>query len=153
MPTIFPNGASPLKETLGGDPVQQVAAMWSFLSDGNQAAVPIGVGGQPIELVADKEPVIYRNFIQGAGVRAIGVGYPQKVNLAFDADEMRPALLWHGAFIDAAKHWTGRGNGFQGPLGDEVLTLAPGPNFAMLKDDKEPWPKKTARELGYRFLG
>lgn len=153
MPTIFPNGASPLKETLGGDPAQQVAAMWSFLSDGDKAAVPIGVGGQPIELVADKEPVIYRNFIQGAGVRAIGVGYPQKVNLAFDADDLRPALLWHGAFIDAAKHWTGRGSGFQGPLGDEVLTLAPGPNFAQLKDDKEPWPTKTARELGYRFLG
>ena len=27
------------------------------------------------------------------------------------------------AFIDAAKHWTGRGSGFQGPLGDEVLAL------------------------------
>jgi mono/diheme cytochrome c family protein len=153
MPTVFPNGKSPLTETLHGDAAQQIAGMWAFLSDGNQAATPIGVGGQPIELVADKEPVIYRGFIQGAGVRAIGVGYPQKVNLAFDAEDLRPALLWRGSFIDAAKHWTGRGNGFQGPMGDEILTLAPGVNFARLKDEKEPWPTATARELGCGFRG
>ncbi|MBN8625826.1 MAG: c-type cytochrome [Planctomycetes bacterium] len=153
MPTIFPGGKSPLTETLHGDAAQQIAGMWAFLSDGSQAATPIGVGGQPIELVADKEPVIYRGFIQGAGVRAIGVGYPEKVNLAFDAEDLRPALLWRGSFIDAAKHWTGRGNGFQGPMGDEIIQLAPGPNFAKLRDKYDPWPVKSARELGYQFRG
>jgi hypothetical protein len=153
MPTIFPEGKTPLKEVQHGEPAKQVAAMWSFLSDGDKAAVPLGVGGQPIELVADKEPVIYRKFIDGAGPRGIAVGYPEHVNLAFDANDLRPALIWHGAFIDAARHWNGRGQGMQPPLGDDILRLAPGVNFAELKDAEEPWPTKNAKELGYRFRG
>ena len=153
MPTVYPGGVSPLKDIRGGDPQEQIAAMWAFLADGAQAAVPYGVGGEPIELIADKEAVIYRNFIQDAGPRAIGVGYPAKVNLAFDANDLRPALIWHGAFIDAAKHWTGRGSGFQGPLGDDVVKLAQGPSLAKLGDAQAPWPTESARALGYKFLG
>jgi hypothetical protein len=153
MPTIFPEGKTPLKQVQHGDPDKQVAAMWSFLTDGDKAAVPVGVGGQPIELVAEREPVIYRNFIEGAGPRGIGVGYPEHVNLALDANDLRPALIWHGAFIDAARHWNGRGQGMQPPLGDDIVRLAPGVNFARLKDAAEPWPTKKAKELGYRFRG
>ena len=58
---------------------------------------PYGLGREPMPLVADKEAVIYRNFIQGAGPRAIGVGYPEKANLAFDANDLRLALIWQGA--------------------------------------------------------
>ena len=43
------------------------------------------------EHVPFEEAIIYRNFIEGAGTRAIGVGYPEKLNLAFDANEMRLA--------------------------------------------------------------
>lgn len=63
----------------------------------------------------DREPIIYRNFIEGAGARAIGVGYPEKVNLAFDANSLRVAMIWQGAFIDAARHWRDRGVGYQPP--------------------------------------
>jgi mono/diheme cytochrome c family protein len=153
MPTIFPEGRTPLKEVQHGEPAKQVAAMWAFLSDGDKSAVPLGVGGMPIELVAEKEPVMYRNFIEGAGARGIGVGYPEHVNLALDANDLRPALIWHGAFIDAARHWNGRGQGMQPPLGDDVVRLAPGVNFASLKDAAEPWPTAKAKELGYRFRG
>jgi hypothetical protein len=142
-----------LPEVLGGDVDKQIAALWTYLTDGEKAAVPIGVGGQPIELIAVNEPYIYRNFIADVGPRAIGVGYPEKANLAFDANELRPALIWHGAFIDASKHWAGRGQGFQAPLGDDVVKLAAGPNFAVLEDARAPWPGKTAGELGYHFRG
>ncbi|MFN3484700.1 MAG: hypothetical protein ACK44W_04365, partial [Planctomycetota bacterium] len=57
------------------------------------------------------EAIIYRNFIQGAGPRAIAVGYPEHAHLAFDANHMRLALLWRGDFIDASKHWVDRGPG------------------------------------------
>jgi mono/diheme cytochrome c family protein len=153
MPTVFPGGKSPLPDVLGGDVDKQIAAIWSYLSDGDKAATPIGVGGQPIELVASTEPVLYRNFISDVGPRAIGVGYPEKANLAFDADDLRLGLIWHGAFIDAAKHWTGRGQGFQPPLGDDVVKLAAHVNLAQLKDAATPWPTQTARELGYQFRG
>ncbi|MCE9606553.1 MAG: c-type cytochrome [Planctomycetia bacterium] len=153
MPTIFVNGQSPLKETLGGNAEKQLAAMWLFLNDGEKAAIPFGVGGQPIELIADKEAIIYRNFIEGVGPRAIGVGYPEKANLAFDAGGLRLASMWHGAFVDAAKHWTGRGQGFQGPLGDDVIQLPTGVAFARLETTQQPWPTATPKELDQHFRG
>lgn len=153
MPTVFPNGKSPMPEVLGGDVDKQIAALWMYLSDGEKAAVPVGVGGTPIELVAKTEPVIYRNFLADVGPRAVAVAFPEKANYAFDANDLRPALIWHGAFIDAAKHWSGRGQGFQPPLGDDVVKLGTGPNFAKLKNAEEPWPTKTAKELGYHFRG
>ena len=54
---------------------------------------------------------------RGPAPRAIGVGYPEKVNLAFDANDLRLAMIWQGAFIDAARHWTDRGVGFEGAAG------------------------------------
>ena len=106
-----------------------------------------------IELIAFDEAIMYRNFIEGAGPRAIGVGYPEKLNLAFDANEMRLAMIWHGAFIDAAKHWTGRGAGFEKPLGDNVTNLPAGATFAVLESSQSPWPKTEPKELGYQFRG
>ena len=41
-----------------------------------------------------------------------------------------------GAFIDAARHWTDRGVGFEGPLGDNVLNLPTGPTFAVLREGR-----------------
>ena len=59
------------------------------LADGSKAEVPTGLVRGRQELVPSGEPLIYRNFIAGAGPRAIGVGYPEKANLAFDAATMR----------------------------------------------------------------
>lgn len=73
-------------------------------------------------LVVEKEPVLYRNFITGAGNRGIGVGYPGGVNIAWSAESMNLALVWRGAFIDAARHWTDRGGGAQPPLGYDVFS-------------------------------
>lgn len=153
MPTPFPNGKTTLPDILGGSVDVQSRAIWAFLSDGDQAILPLGLVTGQIELIAFDEAVMYRNFIEGAGTRAIGVGYPAKLNLAFDANQMRLAMIWHGAFIDAAKHWTGRGAGFEKPLGDSVLNLPPGATFATLESSQSPWPKTEPKEMGYRFRG
>ncbi|MCI0642677.1 MAG: c-type cytochrome [Gemmataceae bacterium] len=153
MPAVFPLGQSTLPKVLGGDAVQQIEAMWLYLADGPKAANPYGVGRDPMPLIATAEPILYRNFIAGAGTRAIGVGYPEKVNLAFDANDLRIALLWHKEFIDASRHWTDRGAGFEGPLGEGVLSMPPGPTFAVLNSRDAPWPDKAAKDNGYRFRG
>ena len=153
MPSAWPMGQTLLPGVLNGDTQQQIHSVWAFLADGDKAAVPLGLGRDPIELVADTEPVLYRNFIDGAGPRAIGVGYPQKVNLAFDANDLRLALVWQGAFIDATRHWTDRGVGFQGPLGDNVLKLPSGVSFAALENPEATWPNQPAREQGAKFRG
>jgi mono/diheme cytochrome c family protein len=153
MPTPFPDGQTTLPGVLDGSVASQTEAIWRYLGDGDDAQLPLGLVTGKIELVAFDEPVIYRNFIEGAGPRAIGVGYPEKLNLAFDAQGLRLALLWHGGFIDAARHWTGRGAGFEKPLGDRVLALPDGPPLARLATPEAPWPKEVTSDVPRQFGG
>jgi cytochrome c2 len=153
MPAAFIEGKSVLAGFLDGTATGQIEAIWLYLLDGNKAQMPAGAGPSFIPLEPATSAILYRNFITGAGTRAIGVGYPEKAHLAFDANEMRLALLWQGAFIDAARHWTDRGAGFQEPLGDSILALHHGVGFAVLDKPDEPWPTMAPKKIGYRFLG
>ncbi len=105
-------------------------------------------------LIVEKEPIIYRNFISGAGTnRAIAVGYPGDVNIAWNADSMNLGLIWRGAFMDAARHWTDRGGGFQPPLGYDVLRPAgeSNPPFANLATPDAEWPKTEHNQKADRY--
>jgi mono/diheme cytochrome c family protein len=153
MPAAFLQGKSVLPNILDGTAATQIEAMWLYLQDGNKAQLPVGLHKQSIPLEPTTSAILYRNFIEGAGTRAIGVGYPEKANLAFDANELRLALVWQGAFIDAARHWTDRGAGTEGPLGDNILRLHRGVPFAALSQPEELWPAAPAKAQGYRFLG
>ncbi len=154
MPQFWPGGVAANKTILEGNTENQITAIWSYLSSPTVAKnLPPGLLAPKMELVPKREPLIYRNFIEGAGSRAIGVGYPEKVNLAFDANQMCIDLLWHGQFMDASHHWTGRGEGSQPPLGYSVLKFTPGVPFAVLDDSQTPWPKTSARAVGYQFKG
>jgi len=153
MPSFWPNGEASNKDILSGDTGKQIFAIWSYLARKNFTDLPPGLIQGKMELVADKEAIMYRNFIEGAGPRAIGVGYPEKANLAFDADDLRLALIWQGSFIDAARHRTGRGQGFEKPLGSNVVAGPPGPAFAVLDSESSPWPKETGKAAGWQFRG
>ena len=153
MPAAFKEGKSVIDDVLEGKANNQIEAIWRYLADGNKARLPVGIQKKSIPLVASKGAVIYRNFIEGAGARGIGVGYAEKVNLAFDANDLRLALLWQGGFIDAARHWTDRGVGFEGPLGDNIIALPSGLPFATLEKPDSPWPTTPARQSGWRFMG
>lgn len=153
MPASWPDGATFYKDLLGGDTAAQIESIWVYLKDGTGAQTPVGFGRHSIPLVPKDGAIIYRNFIEGAGTRAIGVGYPEKLNLAFDANELRLAMIWQGAFIDAARHWTDRGAGFEGPLGDNILKLPNGVEFAVLEQSDAAWPNGAPKKLGFKFLG
>jgi mono/diheme cytochrome c family protein len=153
MPAAWPDGKTFYPDLLDGDTAKQIEAIWVYLSEGSRAQLPVGLNKNAIPLVPDKEAIVYRGFIQGAGPRGIAVGYPEKAHLAFDPNLLSITTIWQGAFIDAARHWTDRGDGFEGPLGDNVLHLPNAVSFARLAKDDEPWPTKNARELGYRFRG
>lgn len=139
MPASWPDGKTFYPAILDGTAAGQIEAVWRYLA-GSKPRPPVGSGTNPIELVPTDRPIIYRNFIEGAGPRAIGVGYPEKVSLAWDADRMRLALVWRGAFIDAGRHWTGRGQGFQPPLGDAVFSPDAAAAVAVLESAESPWP-------------
>ncbi|MEP6669204.1 MAG: PA14 domain-containing protein [Chthoniobacter sp.] len=153
MPAFWPNGEASNKDILHGNTEKQIFAIWSYLARKNFTDLPPGLIQGKMELVADKEAIIYRNFIEGAGPRAIGVGYPEKANLAFDADDMRLALIWQGAFIDAARHRTGRGQGFEKPLGSNIVPGPSGPPFAVLDSESSAWPKDSGKAAGWQFHG
>jgi mono/diheme cytochrome c family protein len=152
MPASFDNGKSVLPKVLDGTALQQIEAMWLYLKDGNPQ-LPIGLQKTSILLRPEKSAILYRNFIQGAGNRAIGVGYPEQVHLAFDANEMRLAMLWQGAFMDATRHWTDRGAGSEPPAGDNIVHLHGGAAFAVLDSMATAWPTAAPKAQGYRFLG
>ena len=121
------------------------------LSKGAQA----GGGGPSGMLItaAEGEAAIYRNFIAEAGPRAIGVGYDEAVNLTFDANNMRLAQIWQGDFIDGARHWSGRGQGFQPPAGEAIIKFPNGVAFATLESATSAWPKAEPRSEELRFRG
>jgi mono/diheme cytochrome c family protein len=143
MPTGYPEGKATIKDVYDGHPDQQIAAIWTYLKDGNKAAVPAGLIPDPIELIPVDKPIIYRNFISDVSPRGIAVGYPEKLNLTFDADKNLLRLLWHGAFIDASLHWRGRGAGNQTPMGDHLIQF----------EQQNPFVNDQAGPTAFKFKG
>jgi putative heme-binding domain-containing protein len=150
MPSFWPRGRAIRKDILDGDAGRQIEALWQYLSDGRQARIPKGLVRQRMELVATDEAVMLRRSYPGVGKRGIGVGYRRHVNLVFDAQQMRLAMIWKGKFADPGGVWTGQGHGNVHPLGTDVLKFAPGPE---LDDANEPWPVDEGRPPKHRFLG
>ncbi len=155
MPESWPGGKSYYPDMLDGDADKQIDALWKYLADGEGAAKPKGLVRAKFEIKAVDRPMIYRNFIKGAGARAIGVAYPQQSNIAFDAENCRMAILWQENFIDASRHWTGRGQGFEAPLGENILQLHDGIVFSS-QPVTDQWPSKFSVDerpkfKGYRF--
>lgn len=154
MPSFWPDGKAVNPGILAGDTDAQIRAIWAWMAGGGQAEVPTGLVRASKEIVVTQEAVIYRNFIEGAGSRAIGVGYPEHASIAFDANQLRLALVWQGAFIDGSRHSTDRGTGFEPPLGDHLIRLPEGPALALLDRADAPWPAAVkGRSPGWQFQG
>lgn len=154
MPAAWPNGKSIVPDVLDGKPATQIQAIWEYLAQGTKAPIPSGLIAGSIELKPKAEPIIYRNFITSLSPRGIAVGFPEKAHYAWDAKDMSLALIWHGAFIDAAKHWVGRGPGTQEPLGDNRFSLIRGVPIAQLADvvgQSWPDPPEALQFRGYRL--
>ena len=150
MPSFWPGGKAIRTEIADGDTDRQIAALWEYLLEGRQARTPRGQRREPIELVAsDGHAVMLRRSYPGIGKRGIGVGYPGQVNLAFDAEQMRLAMIWKGKFADPGGVWYSQGHGNVRPLG-EPIRFATGPD---LDDADSPWIVDTGRPPNHQFTG
>ena len=107
---------------------------------------------EPLELLAGDEAVMLRRSWPGVGKRGIGVGYPEQVNLVFDAEQMRLATVWKGKFADPGGVWRSQGHGVVRPLGSSVVQLAEGPD---LTNPAAVWKATEVerRPPGFRFGG
>lgn len=151
MPSFWPGGKAIRKEILDGDTEQQIGAVWEYLQDGRQARVPRGLRREPIELLASEQrAAMLRRSYQGIGKRGIGVGYPGGVNLAFDAEQLRLAMIWKGKFADPAGVWRSQGHGTVRPLGGELIRFEAGPE---LDSTQSPWVVDDGRPPMHRFTG
>jgi mono/diheme cytochrome c family protein len=91
----------------------------------NLSETPLEQGREPIPVAPQNgRAVVYRNFIAGTTPRAIGIGFPGGVNIAYSADHLAPELIWTGAFMDGSRHWIDRGQGNQPPAGKQVVKLS-----------------------------
>ena len=136
MPSFWPGGKSFNPSILGGDTAKQIASIFKFVesANGEPEGFPQNRNGE-FEIVPKDRPVVQRAFLDGVGVRAILVGFPTGVHLAYDGDKGGPGLAWKGRFFDAYLTWYSRFPTFEKPIGTEVVA----------------WPKPTGRFLGYRL--
>jgi cytochrome c553 len=136
MPSFWPGGKSFNPSILGGDTDKQIASIFKFAesANGEPEGFPQNRNGE-FEIVPKDRPVVQRAFLDGVGVRAILVGFPTGVHLAYDGDKGGPGLAWKGRFFDAYLTWFSRFPTFEKPLGEQVVA----------------WPKPAGRFLGYRL--
>ncbi len=150
MPSFWPGGRAMRSDILDGDRDLQLEALWQYLLEGRQARTPRGLILEPLELLATEEAVMLRRSYPGIGKRGIGVGYPREVNLVFDAEQLRLAMIWKGKFADPAGVWRSQGHGSVRPLGDRQIRFANGPD---LDHADNPWIVDEGRPPHHQFQG
>ena len=156
MPDFWAGGNVIHPDIADGTMEGQIDAIYTYVSLGASMPAPDGMDiGSSMVLTPIDEPMIFRTFMTDVGPRAIIVGYPELVHLAFDANVMRLAKVWRGGFYDAQGTWSGRAGRFLSPYGDEVINMPPGPALAFLESADDPWPTVTMtdRNTGGRFKG
>ena len=151
MPSYWPGGQAIRKDVLNGNTDQQIEALWAYLSDGARAKNPKGLSRQSNELRVADETVMCR----GRGVasyRGIGVGYPERISLAFDSEEMSLRQMWKGEFADI-DHGSFRARG------EERIVFPAGVPFHRLATMDDNWPYKGKtnytfpQDHGYQYRG
>ncbi len=145
MPQAFVEGKSTLSTVFNADPHLQAEAMWSYLALGQGLPLPDGLEPPKGLVLAVKDrPEVLRTFMPDAGSKAIAVGYPGYVSLAFSADQCRTAYAWGGNFLDASPVWNNRGGAPAKLLGQKFWTAPLGHPWGLNADTNTP-PDFVAR--------
>jgi len=126
MAPMFPGGKTTRPDILEGDTERQIASIWRYLAEGEEEPVGYPPKRGAFELVATDRPRILRCFMKDVGTHTIAVGFPAKVNYAFDADSCQIEQVWRGRFVDAYSTWYTRFQEPIEPLEDDVVKLPAG---------------------------
>ncbi len=150
MPTIFSGGKSPLPAVFDGSADAQAEAIWAYLSLGPGLPLPEGLEPPKGLVVQVKDrPVLLRTFMPDAGSRAMAIGYPKGVSVAFDAATCRLAYAWSGNFLDASPVWDNRGGNPAKVLGARFWTAPPGCPWAVTDSSSPPDFAARAQDPAY----
>ncbi len=94
------------------------------------------------------EAIVHRAFLPDSQPRAIGVGYPDRVSVVWDADTLNLSYVYRGDFMDASPHWNGRGSASK-PIGVDKVITAQGLPFQVLESLDEPWEPYSQAKVKY----
>lgn len=135
---------------------QEVEMLWTYLKELDQSRLPEGLlqtGDYELKPEKATRPLVFRTFLEGAGMHAVAVGFPQQIHVAFDSLEVRWAIAWKGQFVDAMTTWEERAMTPAKPLGKSVLTLPLRMPLAKLSSASDPWPDACGTKAGYESKG
>jgi hypothetical protein len=150
MPTVFPDGRSLMDNVLGGSPDAQSEAIWAYLSLGPTLPLPEGLEPAKGLVVEVKgRPELVRTFLPDAGSKAVAVGYPGGVSVAFDAQACRLAYAWAGRFLDVSPVWDGRGGAPAKVLGPRFWTAPAGLPWGVSESTEPPDFAAQARDPAF----
>ncbi len=150
MPAVFTDGKSLVDTVLAGHAEAQAEAMWAYFSLGSSMPLPEGIEPpKGLAVTVLDRPVLVRTFLPEAGSRAIAIGYPGGVSVAFDAHTARLAYAWSGNFLDAAPVWAGRGGNPAKILGPRFWTSPPGCPVGVTEGDSPPDFALRAKDPAY----
>jgi hypothetical protein len=164
MPTSWPGGQAVQKKILNGDTDRQIEAVWYYLSLGTSAPEPSGARTADTLLTVTDAARTYRGRSSVAGYRGIAVGFPEKLNYAFNAETGTLSALWRGDFVRVNR--SGQGSGGFNPAAKSVQ-LAQDVSFYALADERAAWPLRPVmtkdapvnpdplypKNRGYQFKG
>jgi mono/diheme cytochrome c family protein len=145
MPSVYVDGKALLTKFYDGDSAKQNAALWAYFALGPGLPLPFGLEPPKGLIIAVKDrPEILRTFLpDGAGTRAIAVGYPGGVSIAFDAHAARLSYVWQGNFLDASPVWNNRGGAPAKLLGPKIFSAPAGHPWALSKGDAPNFAKRA----------
>jgi cytochrome c2 len=154
MPSVFTGGKSLVETVLAGSGDAQAEAIWAYLSLGPGLPLPDGLDpaggkGKDFVLTVKDRPVLLRTFMPDAGSRAVAVGYPGNVSVAFDAATCRLAYAWAGGFLDAAPVWDGRGGNPAKVLGPQFWKAPAGCPVGVSASEEPPDFAARAKDPAY----
>lgn len=127
MPSFWPNG-KPLRKGNGNTTSRQIDSIWAYLGELDQSRLPEGMEKKGNYLLTPKErPIVFRTFMESAGMHAIAVGFPEQIHAAFDSQTPRWAMAWTGRFLDTESTWDDRFTPLAKPEGNAVIAIQPLP--------------------------
>jgi cytochrome c2 len=162
MPSSWPEGKSFFSKIQGGDMHRQIDAVWSYLAAGSRGGMPKGLAVENTALLTPTdEPILFRAFVNGIGAETILVGYPERINIAFDPNRVRMMLVWAGDFVSTSPSWNGRAGQYTKFDRSSAVQFPDGPPLVRLDSLTMVWPKDKPKQRlgsektapGYKFRG
>lgn len=141
----------------GGQPALELMAEGPGINRHNlheAGSLPVSREDIPYLVEPVREPIVMHGFMdmgERVHTHTAAVGYPERVNFAFDQNNGTVLKIWKGDFLDASTMWRGRGGGNLSLNEEGAITLGGEPSLAYLNGAEDVWPDSLQEENEYTF--